>query len=475
MFIGRQQELQALKKLQKKQTASLVIVKGRRRIGKSSLIEEFAKNSNFIQISGVAPSVSSTTQSQIDHFMDQACLALNMETIKLTTWNRAFNFLAKAIKDTKTVVLLDEISWMGSKDPDFLGQLKNAWDHEFSKKSQLILVLCGSISTWINKEIINGTAFLGRPSLIISLQELSLMESLLLLSRSDKKNIISPYEKLKILSLTGGIPRYLELVTPQLPADANLKQLLFSPNAPLLKEYDRVFNDIFGERSSMYKTIIECLISGPKMQAEILQEIARKKGGDISLYLDELVESGFVHRDYTFNIKTQKLSKKSKYRLKDNFLRFYLKFVMPNLLKIQAGLFEQKTLSNLPGWLVTQGLQFENLILNNIKWVAEQLEIDLSTIVFFGPYFKTATKTASGCQIDLLIQTHLNILYICEIKFSKQRIGLEVYGQVSEKIKQMRIPRGYSAIPVLIHANGISEELEDSRLFPYVISVGELI
>ncbi len=471
MFIGRKFELEQLKNLLKKQSASLVILRGRRRVGKSRLIEQFAKNCQFIQIAGVAPTAITTLQLQIDQFMSQVREYFEIEKKDYLTWHAAFYALAQQVQVGRVVILLDEISWMGSCDESFLGQLKNAWDHQFSKNSQLILVLCGSVSTWIKKEIINSAAFLGRPSFNLMLQELSLKESFLFLNHDH----LSAFEKLKILAVTGGIPRYLELINPALPAEVNIKNLLFIPNAPLIYEYDRIFNDIFGKKSEIYRSIIECLVMGSKTQKEILQYIEKIKGGDISLYLEDLVESGFVHRDFTNNIKTQRWSSKSKYRLKDNFLRFYLKFVSNYLLQIEAGFYKEKNLSVFPEWGIFLGLQFENLILNNVKLVMEKLDIDPMTITFFGPYFQQKTNKLVGCQIDLLLQTRMKLLYVCEIKFSKNPIGTEVISDVKEKIKRMPIPKGYSVLPVLIHVNGISDALEDAQFFPYILDIAELV
>lgn len=471
MFIGRKFELAQLENLLKKQSASLVILRGRRRVGKSRLIEQFAKKCRFIQIAGVAPTSNATLQSQIDQFMSQAREYFEIEKKDFFIWNEAFNALAQHTTTGRVVILLDEISWMGSCDETFLGQLKNAWDHKFSKNPQLILVLCGSVSTWIKKEIINSTLFLGRPSFNLMLQELSLTEAFLFLNNDN----LSVFEKLKILSVTGGIPRYLELINPALPAEVNIKNLLFVPNAPLIYEYDRIFNDIFGKKSTIYRSIIECLVMGSKTQTEILQHLKRAKGGDISLYLEDLIESGFVHRDFTSNIKVQRWSNKSKYRLKDNFLRFYLKFVSNYLLQIEAGFYKEKNLSALPEWNIFLGLQFENLILNNVKFIIEKLGIDPLALTFFGPYFQQKTNKLAGCQIDLLLQTRTNLLYVCEIKFSKNYIGAEIISEVKEKIKRMPIPKGYSVLPVLIHVNGISDALEDTQFFPYILDIAELV
>jgi hypothetical protein len=89
-------------------------------------------------------------------------------------WGDLFTLLAKQTSEGRVVILFDEISWMGSKDPTFLGKLKNAWDLQFSKNNKLLLIICGSVSSWIEKNIISSTEFLGRPSLYLHLEELHL-------------------------------------------------------------------------------------------------------------------------------------------------------------------------------------------------------------------------------------------------------------------------------------------------------------
>lgn len=474
MFQGRQAELNSLNQLIKKQSASLVVVKGRRRVGKSRLISEFAKPHHFIRIAGLPPTKETTAQSERNRFASIMCAQLKLPSVTATSWDTLFQILAEKTSSGRHIILLDEISWMGSRDPDFLGQLKNAWDHEFSTNPELILVLCGSVSTWITQEIINSTAFLGRPSLYLTLKELSLPEAAEFWHCQTGATIASQ-EILKTLCVTGGIPRYLELINPSFPAEKNIKNILFKPEAALINEFERIFNDIFGKSSKTYKSIISCLVQGAKTQLEILEETKRAKSGDISTYLNNLTEAGFIKKETTFNIRSRKLSNKSKYRLKDNFLRFYLRCVEPNLLKINEGLLEHTSLNSISGWHSILGLQFENLILNNIKLVLINLNINFDEIVFFGPYFQQKTKNKKGCQVDLLIQTRTNILYVCEIKFLSHRIGLDIIDSMKEKIARLDIPKQYSCIPVLIHANGVSDELDDTQYFPYTIDFNELL
>lgn len=203
-FIGRANELKALNTLLDKKSASLVVIKGRRRVGKSRLVEEFVKHQRFIRFSGIPPTNNITAQDERDVFAKQLGNQLGLPGLTVNDWADLFTLLYRQTFNSKVIILFDEISWMATKDPTFLGKLKNAWDTELSKNNQLVLILCGSVSTWIRDNIINSTAFFGRISLYINLEELPLFDCNKLLEYQGFKG--SAYEKFKILSTMGGIP-----------------------------------------------------------------------------------------------------------------------------------------------------------------------------------------------------------------------------------------------------------------------------
>lgn len=159
-FIGRESELRALHDLLDKKVSSLVVIRGRRRIGKSRLVREFALGKKCLVFSGVAPNKNTTAQSQRDEFMHQLSAQTDLPEIMVDDWGKIFTLLSKELPKEPIILLFDEISWMGSKDPDFLGKLKNAWDLQWMHHPKLILILCGSISAWIEKNILSSTAFL---------------------------------------------------------------------------------------------------------------------------------------------------------------------------------------------------------------------------------------------------------------------------------------------------------------------------
>ncbi len=473
LFIGRQNELADLRLLLQKKTASLVVIQGRRRIGKSRLIQEFGKTHAFYQFTGFPPTVATSAQSQRDEFTHQLSIATTLPDVTVDDWSKVFLLLAKTVEQGRVIILFDEISWMGSKDPEFLGKLKTAWDIYFKNNPQLILILCGSVSVWIEENILKSTGFLGRISLVFALKELPLKDCNQFLSQ--RHETISAYEKFKILSVTGGVPRYLEEIQPALSAEENIRRLCFTTRGILFREFNDIFSDLFSKRSGVYKDIVTVLVDSSAEYNTICQKLNMPKSGHLSGMLNDLIQSGFISRDYTWHLKSGEESRLSHYRLSDNYLRFYLKYIEKNHRKIENDHFDGRSIANLPGWDSIMSLQFENLVLNNRKQIWSQLHIYPEDILSDNPFFQRTTTKTPGCQIDYLIHTRFNTLYVCEIKFSKQVLGQEIVSEMQQKLHRLKRPKGYSCRPVLIHVNGVSEHVLESDFFINTIDFSHLL
>lgn len=475
MFYGRRAELQKLNEYAKKKTSSLIVIKGRRRIGKSTLVEEFAKDKIFYRFSGLSPTEGTTAQSQRDEFALQLGAQIGLVGIKSDDWTTLFVLLAKHVEIQRgpVVILFDEISWMGSKDPLFLGKLKNAWDIHFKQNNKLILILCGSASSWIEKNIISSTGFLGRVSFAMTLEALSLTECTQFWGKHSAR--ISSFEKLKLLSVTGGVPRYLEEIDPRASAEENIKRLCFTKGGMLVNEFNNLFSDLFLTKSAMYKQIVEQIADGAKEVTEIAKHSGAPITGRLTGYLNELELGGFIKQDFSWDIKGGYDTRLKKYRLSDNYLRFYLKYIGKNLSKINRGSFALRSLSTLPGWDSVLSLQFENLVLNNRNLVHQALCLEETEIIVSNPYFQRNTKTHQGCQIDYMIKTRHNVVYVCEIKFSKNPLSVSVIQEVEQKIGKLFLHRGISMRPVLIHVNGVTQDLQDQDYFSEIIDFSQFL
>ncbi len=471
-FIGREEEMARLKGLLSARVASLVVVRGRRRIGKSRLLAEFGKEMRSLFLSGIPPTGETTAATQRKEFVQQLEQA-GIPGINPDDWGNIFWLLSKVISKGRILIVFDEISWMGSKDPDFLGKLKTAWDMYFSKNPQLILVLCGSISSWIEENILSSTGFMGRIAIDLVLEELPLSVCNAFWYPHPQR--ISGYEKFKILSITGGVPLYLERIKPELSAEQNIRDLCFIRGGLLVREFEEIFTDLFSRKNASYREIVASLANGPKTLQQICTKLKKTVAGAYSGYLDDLVKAGFVQRDFTWSIDNAKVGKLSRYRLSDNYLRFYLKYIAPNRAKIERGDFANIALSSLSAWEIVMGLQFENLVAHNRKTLLGLIGLSPEEVIMDGPFFQNPTTRKPGCQVDYLIQTRFNTLYLCEVKFSKNTIGQQVIKEMEEKIKRLKVPRLCSIRPILIHVNGVEEDVVDSRYFDKIIDFSQLL
>jgi hypothetical protein len=207
----------------------------------------------------------------------------------------------------------------------------------------------------------------------------------------------------------------------------------------------------------------------------MLDLLNKQSGGLLTSYLDELEVSGFIARDYTWNLKNGDFSKISQYRLSDNYIRFYIKYILPAVPKVKKGQFNFISLSSLPGWSSIMGLQIENLILNNRTSILKLLDISPDEVVCDGPFFQRKTARVQGCQIDYMIQTKLGVLYVCEIKFTRTTITTKTIKEVQEKIKRLSKPKDLSIIPVLIYLGNIQDEVFDCQFFGNIVNMERLL
>lgn len=468
MFIGREKELKRLQEFKKRKVAGIIVCSGRRRVGKSTLIEHFGQKTRFLEFYGLAPRENLSNKDQLQHFSEQLSSHFNISPIKLDNWNQAFSLLAELTKNGPVIIFLDEISWMADKELDFAGKLKGIWDTKFKKNKNLILVLCGSVSSWIQENILNDKGFMGRISLTIHLEEMPLYDA----NQFWGKRNISAYEKFKILGITGGIPRYLEEIQPEYTAEENIKKMCFSKGGILVEEFDKIFKDIFENQAESYKKILKTLANGSLEIKQLCNQLNIEPTGSISKKLEVLTQSGFISRDYTWN-DSQKRTNISKYRLKDNYLRFYLKYIEPKIDIINQDLYEELHLEELLEWNTIMGLQFENLVLNNIRTIQQILNIPPSSILSASPYFQRQTLRKKACQIDLLIQTR-HTIYICEIKFRK-KILYSIIDEMKEKIEKLKIAKTFSIRPVLIYQGELSPKIQKEGFFSHLVTFEDLL
>jgi hypothetical protein len=472
LFVGRETERTEFQQLFRKKIASLVVCEGRRRIGKSTFVRECARDADhFLSFEGLPPRPNIGRKEQLDIFAQRLADQTKAPKVALESWPQAFQLLASLLPATGwTVLLLDEISWMAMGEPDFAGHLKVAWDNLFSRRARLVLVLCGSVTSWIQDNILNQTGFVGRCSWQFRLPPLSLPFCNLFWRGKE----ISAPEKLKVLSVTGGVPRYLEEVDLAQSAEQNIKRLCFHPGGLLFREFDQIFHDIFSRRADAYRKVATALAEGPKTVSEISTALGQERGGTLGAVAEDLVAAGFVSRDASFDPVTGRTYPYGvRYRLSDNYLRFYLRCVAPVRAAVEKGLFKQTSLDSLPGWDSLMGLQFENLVLGNLATVFGKIGLANVPILNAGPYCRRPTHPQKGCQIDLLIRTRQS-LYVLEVKFRRQ-IDKAILSEVRQKVERLKVPRSLSVRTGLIFQGELHPEIEPSDYFDFLIPFENLL
>ena len=476
MFYGREDILDDMMALWGKRVSSLITCRGRRRIGKSTLVAEFARKSSarFIRIEGLRPKRGFSNDDELRNFTTFLSLQSNYTGEQSANWAQAFKALDEQIADgERTVVLLDEISWMGYFDPHFPDVLKISWDTMLKRHDRLILVLCGSVSSWIKDNIIDNGAYLGRRSGDFVVGELPLRDCVKFWG--DAARNTPSREILNVLSVTGGVPRYLEEIKPALSANENIRRMCFVRKSPLREDFDEMFSDVITAQPSFTGQVLRCLIDGPRGATEIATALGLQKGGNTSSALERLVEAGLVARDHGRNPETLKPPRERRYRLKDNYSRFYLKFIEPVKDIIDDGSYAFTSLEQLKGIDTILGLAFENLIANHYREILPRLGLSRALIESAAPFAKRAgaNDKKAGCQIDLLIQTAQSCCLV-EVKRRKE-IGDEVIDEMKAKVGALSMPNGMSVRTALVYDGHLAATIEAAGYFSSLIDVRELL
>jgi hypothetical protein len=438
------------------------------------LIERFAEKSRcrFIEIEGLPPDATMTNERQLANFCERIGKSAQIEAPQAKNWAEAFDFLDKVITGkSKVIVFLDEISWMGGYDDGFAGLLKNAWDMQFSKHKRLVLVLAGSVSAWIQKNILNAKGFVGRVSIDLNLTELPLSACCSFWGR--RTTHVSMREMVDILSVTGGIPKYLQEINPRLSADENIRRMCFLPEGYLFKDFDSIFSDVFGEGIAAKRRILNILADGPASVSELAKAMSIEPNGHITNDLNDLTVAGFVAAGAGLNPVTNAKVREVRYRLCDNYTRFYLKFIQPRREAIRQGLYRFADLESLPGWNSILGLQFENLVVNNLASLCRELGLGRKLVTSAAPYARRKSAACPGLQIDLLIQTPKSV-YVIEVKRCN-RIETSIEKEIEKKVSLLGIGSGKSIRTALVYDGKLSPEVEENGFIDFLIPFNRLM
>ncbi len=235
-----------------------------------------------------------------------------------------------------------------------------------------------------------------------------------------RKSRISSTEKPTFLSVTGSIPKYLEVMIVTDSATENITRLCFQPTGYLYDDFEKIFNDVFNKRSIIYKNILKHLVQEKMDAAYLAEKMDIYQSGDLTEYLDDICRAGFVARDYSWDFSEKKANLVATELKTTTFVSTSITLIRGKT-KSKGGFLAKKMISldTFLTWDTIKGLQFENLVLDNVNDIIDELGIEHKNIVQYGRFFQPKTKRRQGCQMDLMIYDKYKIVYICEVKFKK--------------------------------------------------------
>jgi len=424
-LVGREPENLILKAALKSKNPELIAVYGRRRVGKTFLIQHVYEGNFIFELSGM---LNGTLKQQLTNFY----LTLKKKSkglIPPVNWLEAFHQLrdyidSSALKDKK-VIFIDEFPWLDTRKSGFLAAFDNFWNSYASKNKNLVVVICGSAASYMIQKIINNKGGLhNRITNKIQLLPFNLKETELFLIQNNVQ--LTRYDILQLYMTMGGIPYYLEKMSPGESVAQNIDRLCFTKDGILRTEFKNIFTSLF-EMPHNHESIIRILANGRKglTRNEILKKMKTTTGGGISKTLLELEESGFIEKYSPY-----RGTKDALYRLIDEYSLFYLKFI------------ENSRLSKSGAWLglhatqpykIWTGFCFESVCIKHVEQIKEGLKI-AGIISTYGSWISKDSK--QGAQIDLLIDRNDNVINICEMKFynSAFTIDKKYAGEISNKI-----------------------------------------
>jgi len=475
--IGRKQETTELLELYNSGRAEFVAVYGRRRVGKTFLVDETLGCRITFRHAGLSPIDESGGQNlmkdQLRHFY-HSLLSQGMKKSHLpTTWLEAFYMLEVHLQNldngSRQVVFIDELPWMDTARSGFLTALEAFWNGWACHRHNLMLVVCGSANSWMLDNLVNNHGGLyGRVTYEIKLMPFTLKEcEAFFQSRSIR---MSRYDIVQSYMMLGGIPFYLNYFKKGFSLAQNIDKLFYAPNAKLRDEYDRLFASVFSNPDEM-KRIVSCLST--RHAGYTRQEILKKTGiddsGSATKMLKALEASNFILKYQPFG----KGKREEHYKLTDSFCLFYLRWVEGhNSMTPDFWMLNQASPS-VSSW---RGIAFEEVCLSHIQ----QIKAGLGIAGVSSEQSAWAVKgddEKEGTQIDLLINRKDNVVNMCEMKFYGEEFTVtKAYERklahrqilLSEKVSRRTVIH-----PVLITTYGLTYN-EYSGAFVHTLTIDDL-
>ena len=332
MFIGREAELKFLQDKFDNENGQLVVLYGRRRVGKTETLREFCKGKQHVFYS----CTQSTDKVQLSKFSKHILkedIPAKQYISEFADWESAFrSVLDFPFGDQKKLLIIDEFPYMCKGNKSIPSVLQNLWDAELKDKNVMI-VLCGSAMSFIEKELLaEKNPLYGRATGIYKMTEMGFYDAVKFFPNYSDKDKVLAY------SILGGIPHYLRQFSSKLSLAENIKRNILTKGSVLYSEVDFLLHQELRE-TPIYNSIIEAVALGNTKLNDISQKSLVEDTSKTSVYLKNLIELGIVEREFSVDSKNKEKanSNRGTYRLTDNFFRFWYAFGFTNFSQLEDG------------------------------------------------------------------------------------------------------------------------------------------
>jgi uncharacterized protein len=409
-IIGRINEKNILLDALSSTQSEMIAVYGRRRVGKTFLIESVFADKICFSISGIH---KGSMKDQLNEF-SKILFPKKKERQVIANWFDAFDLLeahVAAIKGKhKKIIFIDELPWLDTPKSKFIAAFEHFWNTWAAKRTDIIVVVCGSAASWMIKKILNSKGGLhNRVTIRIRLLPFNLDETEQYLKT---KNIrLTRYDLCQLYMSFGGIPFYLKQIRRGESVIQNIERICFTKDGLLYSEFNNLYSALFNN-AAKHIALINALANSPQgLNRNILIKNSKlESGGGVTDVLNELLESGFITEIPAQNT----VAKNNIYRLTDEYSLFYLKFIQQNKF---AGQGAWTSLSKIQSYTTWCGYAFENICFKHTNAIKRALGIA-------AVYTNIYSWHNSKAQIDMLLDREDRCINICEIKYYKSEFEI---------------------------------------------------
>ena len=418
MFVGRHQELEQLNQAYQENDFQFTVIYGRRRIGKTSLINEFLKDKKAIYY----VALEENAEDNLKRFSDAISIFKNTDQggkEKFANFEECFKEITRLAQKQRVILVIDEFPYLAKAYPTISSMLQSYIDHEF-KETNLFLILCGSSMSFMERQVLGYQSPLyGRRTLALKLEPFKLSEAHEMLPKLSKEDAFI------INTVCGGVPQYLSYMSDSMSVADNIKKNFLSKSGRLFDEPNNLLQQELRDPTN-YNSIINAIASGASKHSKIAQS-AHLQTGPLTTYLNNLIDLGIVEKKLPVTEQKKSKSKNIVYRICDGMFRFWYTFVGKQTDLIERGLTDlawTKVQRNLSDFMEPEFEKYSQ----DFMWSQDMNEkIVPNPFIHLGNWWGNDPQEKKQVELDVVGLTSDNLVgYFGECKWKNEPISRSV-------------------------------------------------